>query len=160
MKPRVTGSHRKRIDGVVGAVDGAGGAHAATGAGERADVSGVRVRSWRAGRRMVVARRSTPTLDNAEARIEALKRRVIELEQRLAPHGPRDAADDALMRVIASVAGDLPFTAAAVWRRRAVNRRSPPHSSSAISSPRSRSAECCEGAKGVTWTACALCASA
>jgi hypothetical protein len=37
------------------------------------------------------------------------------------PPGPRDDADEALIRVIASVAGDLPFTAAALWRRRAVN---------------------------------------
>jgi hypothetical protein len=66
--------------------------------------------------------RSLLAPDRLEARVEALEARVRELERRLAPHGPRDATDEALVRVIASVAGDLPFTAAALWRRRAVDR--------------------------------------
>ena len=52
--------------------------------------------------------------------VRELRQRVAQLEARLSP-GPRDQADVTLASTIAASACGLPFTAAALWRRRAVD---------------------------------------
>ena len=56
-------------------------------------------------------------LGAGQKRLEA---QMATLTTRLAP-GPRDHTDAALVGIIAAVAGGLPFTSAALWRRRAVD---------------------------------------
>jgi hypothetical protein len=65
----------------------------------------------------------TRTDDQAElrAQLAALQQRVGALEARLAPRGPRDRHDVALVHSIAVSVGGLNFSAAALWRRRAVD---------------------------------------